>query len=124
MKKKFGLRKELAVVIMFFVCILMAVYGLKTMGLIEDDYDNEYNLIENKLTSAALDYYNNRYTQPTGDTVIITFRTLYNNGYIGKLVDAKGRECSGYTKIVSGSIGVSYINCFGYKTSGYVKDYE
>ena len=61
MKKKFGLRKELAVVIMFFVCILMAVYGLKTMGLIEDDYGNEYNLIENKLTSAALDYYNNRY---------------------------------------------------------------
>ena len=41
MKKKFGLRKELAVVIMFFVCILMAVYGLKTMGLIEDDYGNE-----------------------------------------------------------------------------------
>ena len=53
MKGKLGLRKELAIVIMFFVCILMAVYGLKTMGLIEDDYDNEYNLIEQKRTLAV-----------------------------------------------------------------------
>jgi hypothetical protein len=124
MKGKLGLRKELAIVIMFFVCILIAVYGLKTMGIIEDDDMSTYKNLENKLTSAAIDYYNNRYTLTTGDTMIITYRTLYNNGYVGKLIDIKGRECSGYTKIVNGAVGVSYINCPGYKTTGYVRDYE
>jgi hypothetical protein len=124
MKGKLGLRKELAIVIMFFVCILMAVYGLKTLGLIDDEDVSSYKNLENKLTSAAIDYYNNRYTLTTGDTMIITYRTLYNNGYIGKLIDSKGRECSGYAKIVNGSVGVSYINCPGYKSNGYVSDYE
>ena len=104
MKGKLGLRKELAIVIMFFMCILISVYGLKT-------------------TSAALEYYNDKYSS-SSDTVIIKSNVLYNNGYIGKLVDIKGHECSGYTKIINGNSGVSYINCFGYKTSGYVSDYE
>lgn len=124
MKGKLGLRKELAIVIMFFGCLLMAVYGLKTMGIINDDDMSGYKTLENKLTSAAIDYYNNRYNLSTGDTMIITYRTLYNNGFVGKLIDSKGRECSGYTKIVNGSVGVSYINCPGYKTTGYVGDYE
>lgn len=124
MKGKLGLRKELAIVIMFFICLLIAVFGLKTLGIIEDEDYSGYTKLENKLTSAAIEYYNNRYTLSTGDTMIITYRTLYNNGYIGKLIDSAGRECSGYAKIVNGSVGVSYINCPGYKTTGYVKDYE
>ena len=40
------------------------------------------------MTSAALEYYNDKYSSGS-DTVIIKSNVLYNNGYIGKLVDIK-----------------------------------
>ena len=122
-KNGWGLRKELAFIVMFLVCLLMAAYGLNTLGLVDKNASSKYRSLENKLTEAALDYYNDKYTS-NGDTVIIKYSTLYNNGYIGKLKDSNGHECSGYTKITSSRSGVSYINCFTYKTEGYSKSYE
>jgi hypothetical protein len=99
--------------------------GLSQFGLTEDSSDKtSYKTLENKLTSAALEYYNDKYNSASGDVVIIKFSTLKNNGYISKFEDVNGLECNGYTKIVNSNVGVSYVRCFGYKTNGYDSQYE
>ena len=119
-KHGWGLRKELAFILLFVFCLLIAMVGLSQFGLTEDSSDKtSYKTLENKLTSAALEYYNDKYNSASGDVVIIKFSTLKNNGYISKFEDVNGLECNGYTKIVNSDVGVSYIRCFGYKTNGY-----
>mgnify|MGYP003299167287 CR=1 FL=1 len=39
----------------------------------------------------------------------------------GKTFDLDG---NGYVEVVNSSVGISYIRCFNYKTSGYNKNYE
>lgn len=124
-KHGWGLRKELAFILLFVFCLLVAMIGLSEFGLTEESYDKtSYKTLENKLTSAALEYYNDKYNSYSGDVVIIKASTLKNNGYLSKFEDVNGIECNGYTKIVNSSVGVSYIRCFGYKTNGYDNDYE
>lgn len=124
-KHGWGLRKELAFILLFVFCLLIAMVGLSQFGLTEDSSDKtSYKTLENKLTSAALEYYNDKYNSASGDVVIIKFSTLKNNGYISKFEDVNGLECNGYTKIVNSDVGVSYIRCFGYKTNGYDSQYE
>mgnify|MGYP003307018891 FL=1 len=124
-KHGWGLRKELAFILLFVFCLLIAMVGLSQFGLTEDSSDKtSYKTLENKLTSAALEYYKDKYNPASGDVVIIKFSTLKNNGYISKFEDVNGLECNGYTKIVNSDVGVSYIRCFGYKTNGYDSQYE
>ena len=124
-KHGWGLRKELAFILLFVFCLLIAMVGLSQFGLTEDSSDKtSYKTLENKLTSAALEYYNDKYNSASGDVVIIKFSTLKNNGYISKFEDVYGLECYGYTKKVNSDVGVSYIRCFGYKTNGYDSQYE
>lgn len=124
-KHGWGLRKELAFILLFVFCLLIAMVGLSQFGLTEDSSDKtSYKTLENKLTSAALEYYNDKYNSASGDVVIIKFSTLKNNGYISKFEDVNGLECNGYTKIVNSDVGISYIRCFGYKTNGYDSQYE
>ena len=125
-KNGFGLRKELAFILLFLFCILVSVVGLNQFNseINGSVSGNNYKSLENKLTSAALDYYNDKYTYSSGDVVIIKYDTLYKNGYISKLKDSNGFECSGYTKVVNSTTGISYINCFTYKTTGYSGEYE
>ena len=124
-KNGWGLRKELAFILLFVFCLLIAMVGLSQFGLTEDSSEKtSYKTLENKLTSAALEYYNDKYNSASGDVVIIKFSTLKNNGYISKFEDVNGLECNGYTKIVNSDVGVSYIRCFGYKTNGYDGQYE
>lgn len=123
-KHGWGLRKELAFILLFVFCLLIAMIGLSEFGLMDDSHDKtSYKSLENKLTSAALEYYNDKYSS-SNDVVIIKLSTLKNNGYISKFEDINGVECNGYTKIVNSSVGVSYVRCFGYKTGGYDTDYE
>lgn len=124
-KHGWGLRKELSFILLFVFCLLIAMVGLSQFGLTEDSSDKtSYKTLENKLTSAALEYYKDKYNSASGDVVIIKFSTLKNNGYISKFEDVNGLECNGYTKIVNSDVGVSYIRCFGYKTNGYDSQYE
>ena len=124
-KHGWGLRKELAFILLFVFCLLIAMVGLSQFGLTEDSSDKtSYKTLENKLTSAALEYYKDKYNSASGDVVIIKFSTLKNNGYISKFEDVNGLECNGYTKIVNSNVGVSYVRCFGYKTNGYDSQYE
>ena len=124
-KHGWGLRKELAFVLLFVFCLLVAMIGLSEFGLTEETGTNKsYKTMENELTSAALKYYNEKYSAQADDVVIIKLSTLKNNGYISEFKDSSGVNCSGYTKIVNSNVGLSYIRCFGYKTGGYESQYE
>ena len=58
-----------------------------------DFYDKtSYKTLENKLTSAALEYYNDKYNSYSGDVVIIKASTLKNNGYLSKFEDVNGNK--------------------------------
>lgn len=124
-KHGWGLRKELAFVLLFVFCLLVAMVGLSEFGLTEETGKSKsYKTMENELTSAALKYYNEKYNTQGEDVVIIKLSTLKNNGYISEFKDSSGVNCSGYTKIVNSNVGLSYIRCFGYKTGGYESQYE
>ena len=124
-KKGFGLRKELAFVLLFVFCLLISVLGLSQFDVIDGSYSGEsYSSLENKLTTAALKYYKDRYDGYSSDTVIINLKTLKDNRYITKFTDEDGVSCNGYVEVVNSNVGMSYIRCFNYKTSGYNKAYE
>ena len=122
-KKGFGLRKELAFVLLFVFCLLISLLGLSQFDLVEDYSGESYSSLENKLTVASLKYYKDRYGDTAG-TVIVNLTTLKNNGYISKFTDEDGISCNGYTEVVNSEVGMSYIRCFNNKTSGYNKNYE
>ena len=124
-KHGWGLRKELGFVLLFCVCLLISMIGLSQFGLTEETARNKsYKTMENELTTAALKYYNEKYNGRGEDVVIIKLSTLKNHGYISEFKDQSGVNCSGYTKIVNSGVGLSYIRCFGYKTSGFESQYE
>ena len=124
-KHGWGLRKELAFILLFVFCLLVAMIGLSQFGLTEDTGNSKsYKAMENELTTAALKYYREKYNGNSDDVVIIKLSTLKNNGYISDFKDSSGVNCSGYTKIVNSSVGLSYIRCFGYKSSGFESQYE
>lgn len=132
-KNGWGLRAELMFIFLFLFCLLVSTIGLSKMGLLGDaredntiivTNDDEYKEIERNVRSAALNYYNNYYSNGTNDTLIININTLYSTGYLSKITDSNGRKCKGYAKVTSNGNAASYINCSRYKTSGYQKEYE
>lgn len=123
-KHGWGLRKELAFILLFVFCLLIAMIGLNEFGLgMSGDTGDSYKTLENKLTSAALKYYNDK-GYSGADVIIVNVSSLKNNGYLSKFVDENGLACEGYAKIVNSSVAVPYLRCFSYKTSGYESDYE
>ena len=124
-KHGWGLRKELAFVLLFVFCLLVSMIGLSQFGLTEDkNISKSYKSMENELTSAALRYYKEKYNGYGSDTVVIKLETLKNNGYISSFKDSNGVSCNGYTKVINSDVALSYIRCFGYKTTGYEEEYE
>lgn len=133
-KNGWGLRVELFFIFLFLLCLLIATIGLNKFGLLDNGSDNDifgnpkntekYLEYEKDLTSAAYNYYNNKYPYGSSDIIIISVGTLYNGGYLSTLYDAKGKECSGYAKILPNKSILPYIKCSNYKTSGYSNNYE
>lgn len=135
-KNGWGLRVELAFLLLFLICLLIATIGLHRMGLLgnngvyEDDgyiYDNvnyDYDALEKKVTDAAGEYYKSAYNSKSNDTIVVTTSKLKNAGYLGSIEDGRGRECKGYAIIINTGNIVSYIKCGMYKTVGYNEDYE
>ncbi len=133
-----GLRVELAFLLLFLICLLIAAIGLHRLGLLgndkgvyEDDngyiYDNvnyDYNALEKKVTTAASEYYKNVYHSTSDDTIVVNVDKLKSAGYLDSITDARGKECKGYSIILKTGNIVSYVNCTFYKTVGYNNDYE
>ncbi len=136
-KNGWGLRVELAFLLLFLICLLIATIGLHRMGLLgtdeniytDDGYINDnvnfdYNALEKKVTDAASAYYNDMYPNGSDDTIVVSTSKLKSGGYLVPIKDGRGRECSGYSIILKTKNIVSYIKCGIYKTAGYSEDYE
>ncbi len=136
-KNGWGLRVELAFLLLFLICLLISTIGLHKMGIlgtdegvytddgtINDNVNFDYNSLEKKVTDAAEIYYKDMYPKGSDDTIIVTTSKLKSGGYLESITDAKGRECSGYSIILKTKNIVSYIKCGIYKTAGYSEDYE
>ena len=132
-KNGWGLKAELAFVILFLICILASTIGLYSLGLIggnnsvfregSEAINYDYDALERSVTQAANSYYQDKYIA-SDDTVVITTNTLKNNGYLGALTDPRGKECKGYAIVLQTGSIVSYIKCSVYKTAGYSENYE
>ena len=133
-----GLRVELAFLLLFLVCLLVATIGLHRLGILGTDngeykdkngyiYDNvnyDYNSLERKVTAAASNYYKDVYNSVSDDTIIVGVDKLKKDHYLDSITDVRGKECSGYAMIMTNGNIVSYIKCSVYKTVGYNSDYE
>ena len=136
-KKGWGLRVELAFILLFVICIVISTIGLHKLGLLkndngvyrdDDEYINnninfDYNALENRVSEAAKSYYIDNYKE-NNDTVVVSTSKLQSNGYLSSIKDGRNRECKGYAMILSNGNIVSYIKCSMYKTVGYNSDYE
>lgn len=134
-KNGWGLRMELVIILLFVICLLIATIGLSKFGLLRGEGQIEYygtderdtfaySILEKKIENAAINYYNNKYTSGTNDTVIISTKTLKATGYLSELYDGNNRKCTGYAKILKNGVCLSYLKCSRYRTSGYENDYE
>ena len=137
-KNGWGLRVELAFLLLFLVCLLIATVGLHRLGLlgndngvytddsgyIEDSVNYDYSSLEKKVTNAASEYYKDVYTSNYDDTIVVSTSKLKDGGYLDSIKDARGKECKGYSMILKSGNIVSYIRCSIYKTVGYNEDYE
>ncbi len=136
-KNGWGLRVELAFVLLFLVCIVMSTIGLRRMGLLDnaagvytdsDDSINnninyDYDALEKEVVDAADEYFK-EYHSNSQETITINTSALISNGYLSPMHDSKGRECRGYAMKLSNGNIVSYIKCGFYKTTGYNEEYE
>ncbi|NLC47895.1 MAG: hypothetical protein GX758_00860 [Tenericutes bacterium] len=132
-KNGWGLRMELVFILMFLICLVIAVIGLNRLGflgnsdnsLINQSEDNSfsYSNLESKVVTSAKKYYVNEYNDDILlENTIIRVSTLYYNGYIEKLYDKNNKQCSGYVELVPNGdniVYVPYIKCPKYKTRGY-----
>ena len=137
-KEGWGLRVELAFILLFVICIIISTIGLNRMGLFGDNDDSyidmseytkgngtfDYDALEQKVIDASVRYYDDVYPNGSEDTVIVSISTLKNNGYLSPIYDARNKECNGYSKILSNRNTIAYIKCSVYKTTGYSEDYE
>ena len=137
-KNGWGLRVELAFLLLFLICLLISIIGLHRLGLlgndggvyrdrngyIEDGVNFNYNVLEEKVVNAAEKYYQDKYNGHTDDTLIISTSTLKQSGYLDRIEDNRARECKGYATVLKTNNIVSYIKCSFYKTAGYNSDYE
>ena len=129
-KVGWGLRVELAFILLFLFCLLIATIGIHTLGLMEDKsgayidlspsgsgYD--YSVLESRVTNAASKYYSDYYPYGTGGEIRVSVDTLIYDNYLNRLYDDKGSTCAGYARILSNGNIVSYIKCPRYTTPGY-----
>ena len=138
-KNGWGLRVELAFLLLFLICLLISTIGLHRMGLVgndspgvEEDFSQytsgsgnySYDELENKVSEAARRYYYDKYPSGSIDTIVVSVKTLKYNGYLSPIYDKRNKECSGYSKILTSGTVVSYVKCSAYKTTGYSEEYE
>ena len=119
-KHGWGLRAELAFLLLFLICILISTIGLHKLGLLagqnpengtQSTITYDFDELERRVVVAAKNYYNDKYPAGTIDTIVVSVDTLKANGYLSPIYDNKNKECKGYAKILKSGNCVSYIKC-------------
>ena len=136
---KWGLRWEIGIVIVIILCLLIATLGLSELGLLSGGSDDDdgpviytgntdksyaYSSLESELESAGSKYYNDKYSGKLNSNVYVSYSTLKSNGYINKLEDENGRNCTGYVEITTKGSIFGYVKCNRYKSGGYDSSHE
>ena len=93
-KNGWGLRVELAFLLLFLICLLISTIGLHTMGLVgnnsigvEEDYsDHLFEELEGRVADAAKKYYSDKYPYGSGDTIVVSVDTLKYHSYLSPIL--------------------------------------
>ena len=142
-KHGWGLSSELIFILIFIVCLIIAVIGLKEFSLMEefnpnyysntntnnDSINKEYNYqeLEVRLKNSTIDYINDVYNNDLGlDTLIIQSSLLREMGYLNNYSDEDDKYCSGYCEVYLNEnneiIYEPYVKCGDYyESKGYVE---
>lgn len=142
-KNGWGLTNELIFILIFIICLVIVVIGLKKLSLLENfnpnyhsntDTNNgavekeyDYNSLEEKLRNSTIKYIEKEYNNQLGiDTLIIQSDTLREKGYLTDYSDENGKYCSGYCEVYINENDVieykPYVKCDDlYETEGYVE---
>ena len=142
-KHGWGLSSELIFILIFIICLIIAVIGLKEFSLMEefnpnyysntntnnDSINKEYNYqeLEVRLKNSTIDYINDVYNNDLGlDTLIIQSSLLREMGYLNNYSDENDKYCSGYCEVYLNEnneiIYEPYVKCGDYyESKGYVE---
>ena len=114
-KHGWGLRIELAFVLLFIVCILVSTILLHRMHIFgnNDNYDYSggnynYGALEASVVNAAKRYYNEKYYGTSSDTIIVNVNTLKNSGYLNPIYSIRWQKVS--TAVICEKMMVPLIN--------------
>lgn len=128
-KNGWGLTVEIMFLMIFLLCLFIAIIGIKKFGLfggkettVEIKIDS--SIIEKKLVNAGKKYVNERYDNIIDEEMLILrVSHLKKNKYINTLKDNNGASCSGYVEVYKDSASnimyLPYIKCKSYTTEGY-----
>lgn len=142
-KKGWGFFEFFVFLIIFIICLFIAMYGLRKFGLLDEDYhfvkfeninkpkeEQEekpkitHGLLREEMVGATIKYIKKYYDNNLGlDTLNIRVSQLQNEGLLEKFVDANGDKCSGYISVYLDEQNRiqydPYLKCKGYETTGY-----
>lgn len=142
-KHGWGLSSELIFILIFIICLIIAVIGLKEFSLMEEFNPNyysntntnndsinkvyNYQELEVRLKNSTIDYINDVYNNDLGlDTLIIQSSLLRKMGYLNNYSDEDDKYCSGYCEVYLNEnneiIYEPYVKCGDYyESKGYVE---
>ena len=142
-KHGWGLHNEIIFILIFIVCLIIAVVGLKRLSLLEEFNPNyhsntetnndaiektfNYQELEQKLKNSTINYIKDVYNNELGlDTLIIQADLLREKGYLSDYNDENNKYCSGYCEVYLNENGEiiykPYVKCSElYESQGYVE---
>ena len=142
-KHGWGLASELIFILIFVVCLVIAILGLRQFSLLEefnpnyysntntnnDAIEKEFNYqeLEVRLKNSTIDYVRDVYNNQLGlDTLIIQATLLRENGYLHNYSDEDDKYCSGYCEVYLDEnneiVYEPYVKCGDfYESKGYVE---
>lgn len=122
-KKGWSLGREMFYLILFAVCLVIAIIGIVRMNLLFGKMPSadtfNYNALEEKLISASKSYIENK--EKIDESGVIKSKKLIEKGYLNSLNDGANAECAGYviTSVTDTISYNAYISCYNYTTQGY-----
>jgi len=141
-KQGWGFLEFFAFLIIFVICLFIAMYGLRKFGLLDDNwhfvkFENinkpkeeeekpkiTYGSLREDMVGATIKYIKKYYDNNLGlDTLNIRVSQLQKEEFLGKFEDANGDKCSGYVSVYLDEQNKiqydPYLKCKGYETTGY-----